>query len=705
MVPDTNARQVDQPRPQAPAYRPAVGLRLTRRLIRLLGSKTLLLIVLAALVGVGAGYGAIFFRWLIHAINDLAYPGGIGLAELSALPWYVLVLVPVAGGAIVGPLIYFLAREAKGHGVPEVMDAVANQGGRIRPRVAAVKTAASAVSIGVGASVGREGPIVQIGSSLGSTVGQILHMDDRSLRLLIGCGASAGIAATFNAPLAGALFALEVILGAGSVRIFTPLVVASVAATAISRHHLGDFPAFDVPAYELVSGWELALYVVLGCLAALVAVLFSRGLYKVEDLWNAIPLPDWSKPVLGGAMIGGLALVAPHVMGVGYEAIDGALSAGAPLGLPLMLGLVLAKILATHLSLGAGFSGGVFAPSLFIGAMLGGAFGVLANAALPPELVAPSGAYALVAMGAVVSATTHAPLTAILIVFEMSGDYRIIVPLMLACLIASVLSVRLSRESIYTLKLIRRGSPLGQSGRDEVMKATRIEVLMQPAPPPITPALPFPAIVDAVLAHGPTPVYVTAPDGQLLGTVGLEEIGSVIREGDVLGNIVIAADVMRPVFGTLKPDDTLARAVEQMTRQEREVLPVVDGDERLLGVLRHADILAHYEREVLRKDARFLTFLQSDEGAPLPVEKIRIPAGGQLEKVRVSARLAGKTLRDLDLRARYDVQVLGLQAPGDEGHLRMPDPGEPLADGDVLVVVGSAARVRQARRLLETAAE
>ncbi|OGQ80750.1 MAG: hypothetical protein A2289_16020, partial [Deltaproteobacteria bacterium RIFOXYA12_FULL_58_15] len=439
-----------------PQYEAPAGLRITLSLTHLLGGKTVYLMLLAALLGVGAGYGAILFQTLIDLVHRVGYPKGVLVNDLYALPWYQIVLVPAIGGALVGPLIYFFAREAKGHGVPEVMDAVAHRGGKIRRRVAAVKILASAISIGVGGSFGREGPIVQIGSSLGSSLGQLLHLEARELRLLVGCGAAAGIAATFNAPIAGAIFAIEVILGTSTISTFTPLVVASVVATAISRFHLGNTPAFRVPSYGLESPSELLLYLLLGVLCAFVGLAFSRGLYVVEDVWDKLPLHDTLKPIVGGAMVGCLGLVLPHVMGVGYETVEAVLASDNHIGLYLLLGLVAAKIVATHLSIGSGLSGGIFAPSLFIGAMAGGAFGVVVNYLLPGT-VAPSGAYAIVGMAAVVSAAIHAPLSAILIVFEMTGDYRLILPLMLAVLVASALSKRISPASIYTLKLLRRG--------------------------------------------------------------------------------------------------------------------------------------------------------------------------------------------------------------------------------------------------------
>ena len=282
---------------------------------------------LAIGVGLAGGLAAVGFRYLINFVQKCAYGSDALLIDvLQGLPWTARVWVPAAGGLIVGPLVYFWAREAKGHGVPEVMEAVALRGGVIRKRLVVVKSLVSAVCIGTGGSVGREGPIVQIGSAIGSTLGQLVKVSADRMRTLVGCGAAAGIAATFNAPIAGAMFSLEIILGDFGLATFSPIVISAVVATAVSRHFLGDFPAFVVSHYELVSLWELPLYVILGIFCALVGVLFTRVLYKSEDIFDALRFPEYLKAALGGLIIGVLALAYPHVLGVGYGSIDTLLS-------------------------------------------------------------------------------------------------------------------------------------------------------------------------------------------------------------------------------------------------------------------------------------------------------------------------------------------------------------------------------------------
>ncbi|MFQ5578321.1 MAG: chloride channel protein, partial [Anaerolineae bacterium] len=400
----------------------------------------MVMLLTALLVGLGTGTGAVAFRYLIKLVGWIGYDWFPQLTRDWGRAY--VVLMPAVGGLLVGLLVYLFAPEAKGHGVPEVMEAVALRGGRIRPVVALIKSLASSLCIGSGGSVGREGPIVQIGSALGSSVGQLLHLSDDRVRNLVACGAAGGIAATFNAPIAGVIFALEIILGEFNVRYFSTVVISSVTASVIGRAVFGDFPAFRIPMeYGVNSFWEYGIYAVLGALAALVGVLFVRLLYWSEDRfegWKQIP--PWLQPAVGGTLLGGLALAYPAVTGidwqrmpqiynVGYGVIEATLS--NQLGLKVVIVLLVLKLIATSLTLGSGGSGGVFAPSLFMGAMLGASYELVVNG-LFPGIAAPPGAYALVGMGAVFAASAHVPITAVIILFELTGDYRIILPLMLS---------------------------------------------------------------------------------------------------------------------------------------------------------------------------------------------------------------------------------------------------------------------------------
>ena len=509
---------------------------------------------MALLIGVGAGLGAIGFSWLIDAVTHVAFNGGGKL--LSFMGRYYVIIIPALGGLIVGPLVYYFAREAKGHGVPEVMEAVALRGGRIRPIVVVIKSLASSICIGTGGAVGREGPIVQIGSALGSSLGQWLGISGDRLRNLVACGAAGGIAATFNAPIAGVIFALEVILGDFSVTSFSTVVIASVTASEIARVAHGNTPAFEVAPYRLVSAWELPMYAVLGVVAAVVGVIFVSVLYKSEDLFDAWTFPESLKPVIGGLLIGTIGIYFPQIFGVGYDTIEHALHNTLPL--QIMALLVVIKLAATSLTIGSGGSGGVFAPSLFLGAMLGGSFGNAANA-LWPTLTAPPGAYALVGMAAFFAAAARAPISAVLILFEMTDDYRIILPLMLATVISTLTAERLLSESIYTLKLSRRGVRLSR-GRDvDVMQTVRVSEVMDTAADTVSSGLSLSALAREFERTHHHSFPVLDAQGYLYGIVSIRDLEQAMEERDM--EKTTTGDIATTRLITVSPDEPMAHAI------------------------------------------------------------------------------------------------------------------------------------------------
>ncbi|GAB3296995.1 chloride channel protein [Parasphingorhabdus pacifica] len=424
------------------------------------------LVVLALLIGIGAGFGAIAFRWLIVTFTELFagtqdYAATPGAAHpwLPALgPWFVL-FVPVVAGLVYGPLVYRFAPEARGHGVPEVMYAVAERDGRIPAQVSVVKTLASALCIGSGGSVGREGPIVQIGSALGSAFGQLTRLPPARLRMLAACGAAGGIAATFNTPIAGPLFAMELILRSFTAEAFAALVLSSVAASVVARSFLGNEEFLDLSQhFSAHSPGEYALFAVVGVVVGAIGVLFSRILYLIEDagdwLWCG---PEWLRPAVGGLLLGVILLVLPQMYGVGYPVLQNAIAGEYAVGFLLLL--LVGKMIATSVTLAIGGSGGVFAPALFLGAIGGTAFGELVHH-LAPQTTASPGMYGLIGMGATFAGATRAPITGVVVLFELTGEYRIILPMMVAVVVASLVGQALSRDTIYTQKLSRRGIDL-----------------------------------------------------------------------------------------------------------------------------------------------------------------------------------------------------------------------------------------------------
>ncbi len=421
------------------------------------------LIILAVVVGVLTGYGSVGFIFVLEWLAEFAR-GEVAHA-LEIFGPANLVLLPAIGGLMAGPLIQRFAKEARGHGVPEVMTALASRGGRIRKRVATIKVITSSLTIGFGGTAGREGPMVQIGSAIGSTIGQLTRLTPHRVRTLVTCGAAGGVAATFNAPIAGAIFSMEVLIGRVQTD-FLLVLLTSLTSCMVARSYLGNYPAFTAPAYDLVSGAELPLYFAMGLILGWAAIIYVRALYKAEDLFGAWTFPDWAKPAIGGLMAGLVLRYFPDIYGAGFPAVESALWVRFPW--ELLVGLFVAELVANCFTLGSGGSGGVFAPSLYMGAMLGGAFGSLVHFVFP-DWTATSGAYAMVGMAAFFAAAAKAPTTSILILFEMTNDYRIMLPLMAATVGSVYLSHRLSPFSIYTLKLHRRG--ISYPGREEAERA------------------------------------------------------------------------------------------------------------------------------------------------------------------------------------------------------------------------------------------
>lgn len=642
----------------------------------------LLQVVLAVMVGVITGLGALVFRWLIDFFQDLFFRWAP--AQLGPIP---LPLLPAFGGLLVGLLVYYGAREARGHGVPEVMAAVAQNGGRIRGRVAAVKALASALTIGSGGSAGREGPIVQIGASLGSALGQRLRLREERVILLVACGAAAGISATFNAPVAGVFFALEVILGEFATRSFSMVVLSSVTAGVISRAMLGDVPAFVAPRHALIHPSELGWYVVLGLLAAVVGVAYSRAMGLSERLFARLRLPEPVKPAVGGFMVGALALWFPQVMGNGYDTITAALH--SDLDVLLMASLVGAKIVATALTLGSGGSGGVFAPALYVGAVLGGAFGGWVHG-VAPHHTAEGGAYALVGMAAVFAASSHAPITAVLILFELTGDYRIILPLMAATVVATLVAGLLDRDSIYTAKLRARGlTPRSEEGPDNPMRRVLVGEVMTRDFEMVAPDMPLvdlAALFDRTGHHG---FPVVDGRGRLLGMVSRRDLEYAALREETLGEGATVRSIATFEPGFACPEDSLHFALRVMGRLGVGRLPVVESPQarHLLGVLRRADIIDAYNRQ-----------LQSGE-VQEEVARLKVRTSSEADFLEIA--LPGDTPWDgvavRDLGLPHEAVLVAVRRGAD---LIIPRGDTVLEAGDAVVAFSRPATRPELRRLL-----
>ena len=658
------------------------------------------MIIVAIIIGILAGFSAIGIRALIKWISHLSFHGnGTFLENVIGTPWFWVILVPVLGGLIVGPLIYFFAPEAKGHGVPEVMQAILLKGGLIRARVALVKALASAISIGTGGSVGREGPIIQIGSSLGSTVGQFFKVPSKRLKTLVGCGAAAGIAAAFNAPIAGALFAVEIILMDFAVAQFSPIVISSVMATVISHHFEGNFAAFEVPAYSLNSIYEIGFYFVLGALTGLVSFLFIKVLYYFEDFFdNRMKMPEYLKPAIGGLGMGLIALLFPQVMGIGYDSINHALHSN--MVWYLAFGLIFLKIFATSLTLGSGGSGGIFAPALFMGAMLGAFFGDVVHFNFP-DITASSGAYALVAMGGMVAGTTRAPITAIIIVFELTKQYEIILPLMIVCIISMILSSKLSRESIYTLKLLLRNISIKEGAELNIMESIFVRNVYSKEYDAIHITDNFSQVVNKIVRGRGRDFPVISNDNILIGIISVSDIKDHLFERDSLSNLLIAGDIYNQDYEPVIENENCQSVLDKMRRFDIEGLPVIEpNSQKLLGVIWRKDIQDAYQNEIERRDitatlASSIT-MKDDE------QSVHFMEGYSINEVMPPKSFYAKSIRELNIRARYGVDVLSIKRQGKrrEEITVIPSPDYKIQKGDTLVVAGEIRNINVLKNLV-----
>lgn len=637
-------------------------------------------------VGVLTGVVAILLAELIRAVQWLA----IGAPDLALyivpwVPWWRVLLAPAVGGLLVGLVARYLASEVHGHGVPDVMEAVALRGGRMRRRVAFTKSLASALTIGSGGSVGREGPIVQIGAGVGSAVGQLLRLPADRLRTLTAAGAAGGIAAAFNAPIAGAFFALEVIARNFATPTFGPVVLCAVFATVVSRLYFGAAPAFVVPAFRVGLWWETTLAVGLGVFCGFVSLAFIAILSRLERAFARIPIPAVLKPAVGGALVGALVLTSPHLYGVGYETMDATLSGSIPWQTLALL--LLLKPFATSLTLASGGSGGVFLPSLFLGGLAGGLFGDAMTQLLPTATTSP-GAWALVGMAATLSGTSHAPITAILLAFELTHDYAVILPVMLASAIATLVTRSLRRDSIYTEKLTARGIDIDRR-EDLVLRGITVGEVMQRTPPAVRADAPVDVVLARFLDSNLGAVFVTDAAGKLVGQVSIHDVKASLGEGGALGGIVVAGDVSERVLSALE-STSVAEALDRLAREGRELLGVVDAEGRLVGALSVSSVMDVYAREALRGE--WVGVSPAAAQGLREHESLRLSSGIEVRALPVPPGLVGETVRTLALRSRWQVSVIALRHEGVDAGV---DPDHAFATGDTLVVMGERRDVER----------
>jgi CIC family chloride channel protein len=580
------------------------------------------ILILAALVGLAGGYFAIAFRYLIiyvtaalrilcgyisigihylvfHISKIFSLQHSIDIDAFTGMQFVYMSLISIIGLMLAAFITNVFAKEAKGHGVPEVMSAVARKGGIIRPRIVIVKMFVSAICIGSGGSVGREGPIVQIGSAIGSALGQFFKVSGSAVTVLVGCGAAAGISATFNAPIAGTLFASEVILRDIRITSVSPILISSLVAASVSRAYYGNSPAFTVSHYELASYGELGLYCVLGLLAGLVAVVFVKALYKTEDIFDAIKIHWLLKAAVGGLLLGLVGVDYSEIHGVGYGVIEAILNNPGQYGIIILSLFCMLKIVMTSVTIGAGGSGGVFAPSLFMGAALGGLFGICVQG-IPFFDIASPGAYALVGMSAVVAGTTHAPIQAILILVEMTGNYEIILPIMISCVISNIVAKKIESASIYTMKLVRRGESL-EIGKDrKILKKLTVADVIVTNCITIQMETTFHEIMRMMRTTNADAFPVLNKNGEFVGMIGLQQISKTLQSEEVQEHL-FAKDLVLSDQYTLTLNKDLFEVYNEMRVGEQDCLPVVaeDDNKKLIGIVTRFHVMYRYNKELV----------------------------------------------------------------------------------------------------------
>ncbi|NOY52146.1 MAG: chloride channel protein [Deltaproteobacteria bacterium] len=560
------------------------------------------LVLTSFFVGVVSGLAYIALRKTVDTVHEIIVVRGDQLIGLIHHHWAFLLvpLIPMAGALLLIPLLKLFPNEIGGYGFPNFLEEVNIRGGIIKLRAILLKMLGPALTIGSGGSAGLEGPIAQIGGAIGSNTGQFFKVSGNRMKILIACGTAGGIAATFNAPIAGVFFALEIVLlGDFTLTNFAPIVISSGIATVISRGYFGANPIFQVREYSVVSNWELFLYVVMGVQIGISAVIYIFMFYKTADFFESLRIHPLVKPIIGAFFVGAIGIFYPQIMGHGYETINKALRGEIFYG--LMILLVLLKMIATSLTLGSGGAGGMFGPALYIGVMIGGGYGGIVHHFFPAH-TAPVGAYALVGMGAFLAAVTHAPLTAIFLLFELTQDYRIILPVMFASVIGTLIARALKHDSIDTEALSRRGINLHAGREVNTLQSVRVEEVMSRKVTKIPEHMPFDMILKVATTSDILYFPVVDGDGLMTGILSFQDLKESLFEED-LKKFIVARDLAYPNVTTVTPEDHLDFVMEQFGRMDLEVLPVVDYDNRrkILGMISRRDVVTAYNQALLKR--------------------------------------------------------------------------------------------------------
>lgn len=657
-------------------------------------------LLLIGVVGVVAGFLGVAVHRLIDTLQRLLW-GSSNLLEAAAeVPAWQAIAAPAAGGLLIALLVFVTRAPAEGPGMGILIESVALRGGRVPVRPILVSSLAAIATVGSGGSLGREGPMIRLGAMISSRLGSRFRLPPHRVKILLGCGAAAGLAAAYNIPIGGAVFAMEVILGNFALQIFGPIVASSVISTLISRSFEGEAHRFAVSEVDFKNYWELLAYAGLGLVCAFASIAFVLGVRKLSRLLQALPVPAWVRPVPGLALFGLLALWVPHVLEGGQEPTNALLLQALPgldwlpveLATPaLFLAIAAVKIVAVALTDGVGGVGGKFTPSLFVGALVGGAFGSVVHTAWP-EATADYPAYAAVGMAAITAGTSHAPISAVLILFELSGNYDLILPLMVASILSSVVARKFYPYSIYTEALQRQGVDLNLRFEKAVLAGVGVRDLAREDPDTLRPGTPYPEVVERFFGAQRQRLFVVADDGRFLGEISLHDIKHVLDQPSQF-TAVVAHDLMRPSERVLRLDDRLDRAAEVFSHSDYERLPVVDPEGQFHGVLSKRDLLAVYAQEVLGRPALLATFV-SGRDEEVSRDFVELPPDFSMRLVALPADLAGKTLAEARLPQNRGVRVIEIKRRRGAGQERVIPGGDTILEpGDQLIVLGPSEAV------------
>ena len=644
--------------------------------------------VVVGLLGVSVHRLIDFFRRLLWGDHESLLE-----AATSSSPLWI-VAAPMIGGILVGGILIFGKRRVSGYGMGVLVESVVLRRGRVPKKPISLSALAAIVTVGSGGSLGKEGPMIRLGAMLSSSLGEKLELTDHQLKILVGCGAAAGLAVAYNIPIGGALFAMEVILGNFALDTFGPVVAASLISTLIARGFEGNVPAFPVPLFAMDGGWEILAFFGLGIVGAISSVIFTFSVRSGSRMFHRqkwIPAPV--RPMIGLALVGVLALKFPHILGSGAETVSLTLEDKIPWQIIFLLPL--AKILATSLTAGGGGAGGLFTPTLFIGATVGSSYGLVMAYLFPDWVISSPAAYAVVGMAAVSAGASHAPISAILILFEFTGNYEFILPLMAAGMTASLLSRSIFPHSTYTYSLARKGVDLSWRMEEAVLAGLSVKDLMRQDKETLLLRDSYSTVVERFFDCHRHRLFVVDAAGHLKGAITLHDIKHVLEDADSF-TAILAADLVVPIEEVVYAENRLHLVAEKLAHSEFESLPVVDEEtKKYLGLLTKRDLLAVYAQEVVGRPATLATFV-SKAGEKASRDFVELPPDFTLRLLEIPKRYVGKTLAEARLTQDFGLRIIEIKREGKEGLERLiPTAETVLRREDGLIVLGPVDSVEK----------